>query len=69
MYILTAMFLFGSVPYQGAQMYSQGGYGQGGAGPWGQYPYSQAYGQTAAAAQVQVYNILLQILNPFTYFM
>lgn len=43
--------LFISVPYQGAQMYSQSGYGQAGAGPWSQYPYSQAYGQ-AAAAQV-----------------
>ena len=46
---------FLSVPYQGAQMYSQGGYGQGGAGAWGQYPYSQAYGQ-AAAAQVRCFS-------------
>lgn len=37
------------VPYQGAQLYPQGGYGQSSGGPWSQYPYSQAYGQTAAA--------------------
>ena len=48
---VCVFLLFISVPYQGAQMYSQGGYGQAGAGPWSQYPYSQAYGQ-AAAAQV-----------------
>ncbi len=42
------------VPYQGAQLYPQGGYGQSSAGPWNQYPYSQAYGQTAAA-QVRIF--------------
>ena len=45
-----------SVPYQGAQLYPQGGYGQSGAGPWNQYPYSQAYGQTGAA---QVYLLII----------
>ena len=48
---------FNSVPYQGAQMYSQGGYGQASAGPWSQYPYTQAYGQAAAAQGAYIYTI------------
>lgn len=60
---LVILFLVCRVPYQGNQLYPQGGYGQSsGGGPWSQYPYSQAYGQTAAAQVFISFTCIAQYL-------